>query len=219
VTVKHALVEQINQLLPQTQCTQCGFSGCRPYAEALAADKAAINQCPPGGQAGIERLAQLLGQPVLPLNPKHGVEKPRRVAHITSELCIGCTLCLQACPVDAIVGAPKYLHVALAEECTGCELCVAPCPVDCIDMSELMPDAGAVPAWTPANAESARQRHEKRERRLIRERQDNDARLREKALAKLASFDQHKQLSPDDQRKRAIVLAAIERAQKRAKTS
>jgi electron transport complex protein RnfB len=219
VTVKHALVEQINQLLPQTQCTQCGFSGCRPYAEALAAGKAAINQCPPGGRAGIERLAQLLGQPVLPLNPKHGVEKPRRVAHITSELCIGCTLCLQACPVDAIVGAPKYLHVVLAEECTGCELCVAPCPVDCIDMSELMPDAGAVPAWTRANAESARQRHEKRERRLIRERQDNDARLREKALAKLASFDQHKQLSPDDQRKRAIVLAAIERAQKRAKTS
>ena len=219
MTVKHALVEQINQLLPQTQCTQCGFSGCRPYAEALAAGKAAINQCPPGGQAGIERLAQLLGQPVLPLNPKHGVEKPRRVAHITSELCIGCTLCLQACPVDAIVGAPKYLHVVLAEECTGCELCVAPCPVDCIDMSELMPDAGAVPAWTRANAESARQRHEKRERRLIRERQDNDARLREKALAKLASFDQHKQLSPDDQRKRAIVLAAIERAQIRAKTS
>lgn len=219
MTVKHALVEQINQLLPQTQCTQCGFSGCRPYAEALAAGKAAINQCPPGGRAGIERLAQLLGQPVLPLNPKHGVEKPRRVAHITSELCIGCTLCLQACPVDAIVGAPKYLHVVLAEECTGCELCVAPCPVDCIDMSELMPDAGAVPAWTRANAESARQRHEKRERRLIRERQDNDARLREKALAKLASFDQHKQLSPDDQRKRAIVLAAIERAQKRAKTS
>lgn len=217
--VKVALVEQINEILPQTQCTQCGFNGCRPYAEAMAAGKAPINQCPPGGQAGIERLAQLLGQAVLPLNPKHGVEKPRRVAHITPELCIGCTLCLQACPVDAIVGAPKYLHVVLAEECTGCDLCIAPCPVDCIDMNERMPDAGAVPAWTPANAESARQRHVKRERRLIRERQDNDARLREKALAKLASFDQHKQLSPDDQRKRAIVLAAIERAQKRAKTS
>lgn len=219
MTVKHALVEQINQLLPQTQCTQCGFSGCRPYAEALAAGKAAINQCPPGGRAGIERLAQLLGQPVLPLNPKHGVEKPRRVAHITSELCIGCTLCLQACPVDAIVGAPKYLHVVLAEECTGCELCVAPCPVDCIDMNERMPAGSPVAPWTSNDARSARQRHENRERRLIRERQDNDARLREKALAKLASFDQHKQLSPDDQRKRAIVLAAIERAQKRAKTS
>jgi len=168
VTVKHALVEQINQLLPQTQCTQCGFSGCRPYAEALAAGKAAINQCPPGGRAGIERLAQLLGQPVLPLNPKHGVEKPRRVAHITSELCIGCTLCLQACPVDAIVGAPKYLHVVLAEECTGCELCVAPCPVDCIDMNELMPDGSPVAPWTSNDARSARQRHENRERRLIR---------------------------------------------------
>jgi electron transport complex protein RnfB len=219
VTVKHALAEQINQLLPQTQCTQCGFNGCRPYAEALAAGKAAINQCPPGGQAGIERLAQLLGQAVLPLNPQHGVEKPRRVAHITSELCIGCTLCLQACPVDAIVGAPKYLHVVLAEECTGCDLCIAPCPVDCIDMNERMPDGSPVAPWTSNDARSARQRHENRERRLIRERQDNDARLREKALAKLASFDQNEHPSPDDQRKRAIVLSAIERAKQKTQAS
>jgi electron transport complex protein RnfB len=217
--VKIALAEQINQILPQTQCTQCGFSGCRPYAEAIAAGKAPINQCPPGGQAGIARLAQLLSQPILPLNPKHGVEKPRRVAKITPELCIGCTLCLQVCPVDAIVGAAKYMHTVLAQECTGCELCIAPCPVDCIDMNELMPDDTPVPAWTASAAQLARQRHEMREQRLIREREENDARLRAKALAKLASLDNNEQLNPNDQRKRAILLAAIERAQKRAKTS
>jgi electron transport complex protein RnfB len=217
--VKIALAEQINEILPQTQCTQCGFSGCRPYAEAIAAGKAAINQCPPGGQAGIARLAQLLDQPVLPLNPQHGIEKPRRVAKITPELCIGCTLCLQACPVDAIVGAAKYMHTVLAQECTGCELCMDPCPVDCIDMNELMPDDTTVPAWTPSAAEWARQRHEKREQRLMREREENDARLRAKALAKLASFDQNNQANSEGQRKRAIVLAAIERAQKRAKIS
>lgn len=213
------LVDRIDALLPQTQCTRCGYQGCRPYAEAIAQGTADINQCPPGGAPGIVKLADLLATLPKPLNPANGVEKPLEAAVIDEERCIGCTLCIQACPVDAILGAPKQMHGVLAGWCTGCELCVAPCPVDCIDMSELMPDAGAVPAWTPANAESARQRHEKRERRLIRERQDNDARLREKALAKLASFDQHKQLSPDDQRKRAIVLAAIERAQKRAKTS
>ncbi len=217
--VKIALAEQINQILPQTQCTQCGFSGCRPYAEAIAAGKAPINQCPPGGQAGIARLAQLLSQPVLRLNPKHGLEKPRQVAKITPELCIGCTLCVQACPVDAIVGAAKYMHTVLAEECTGCELCIAPCPVDCINMNELMPDDTPVPVWTPSAAQSARQRHEKREQRLIREREENEAKLREKALAKLTSFDQGEHLNPDDQHKRAILLAAIERAQKRVKTS
>jgi electron transport complex protein RnfB len=184
----------------------------------MAAGKAPINQCPPGGQAGIERLAQLLGQTVLPLNPRHGIDKPRRVAQITPELCIGCTLCLQACPVDAIVGAPKYLHVVLAEECTGCDLCIAPCPVDCIDMIELMPDGSPVAPWTSDNARLARERYEKRERRLIREREENDERLQEKALAKLANLNQHKALTQDDQRKRAIVLAAIERARQRANT-
>ena len=128
------LADQIDDLLPQTQCTQCGFSGCRPYAEAIASGDAQINQCPPGGAQGIARLAALLGRAIIPLNPAHGVEKPLAAALIDEQWCIGCTLCIQACPVDAIVGAAKRMHTVLLEQCTGCELCVAPCPVDCIEM-------------------------------------------------------------------------------------
>jgi electron transport complex protein RnfB len=124
----------IDALLPQTQCTRCGYTGCRPYAEAIAAGEAGINQCPPGGQATIEALAQLTGRAALPLNPATGVEKPREVAFILEEHCIGCTKCLPACPVDAILGANKRMHTVIAIECTGCELCIAPCPVDCIVM-------------------------------------------------------------------------------------
>jgi electron transport complex protein RnfB len=124
----------INTLLPQTQCTRCGYQGCLPYAQAIAAGEAEINQCPPGGQATIEALAQLTGRTVLPLNPFNGVEKPREVAYILEEHCIGCTKCLPACPVDAILGANKRMHTVIAIECSGCELCIAPCPVDCIVM-------------------------------------------------------------------------------------
>ncbi len=125
---------QIDALLPQTQCTRCGFAGCRPYAAAIAAGAAEINQCPPGGSATIRRLAQLLEREPLALNPTHGVEAPPRVAMIDETRCIGCARCLAPCPVDAIVGAPKLMHTVLAERCTGCELCIAPCPVDCIEM-------------------------------------------------------------------------------------
>jgi electron transport complex protein RnfB len=126
--------DSIDALLPQTQCTRCGYTGCRPYAEAIVAGDAEINQCPPGGAATIEALARLTGRPVLPLNPANGVEKPREVAYILEEHCIGCTKCLPACPVDAIVGANKRMHTVIVPECTGCELCIAPCPVDCIVM-------------------------------------------------------------------------------------
>ncbi|WP_096367490.1 electron transport complex subunit RsxB [Thiohalobacter thiocyanaticus] len=129
------VVDQINAILPQTQCGQCGFAGCRPYAEAIAAGEAEINQCPPGGEAGIRALADLLGRDFIPLNEaEHGEHKGRRVAVIDEQVCIGCTLCIQACPVDAILGAAKHMHTVIAEECTGCELCIEPCPVDCIDM-------------------------------------------------------------------------------------
>lgn len=132
-----ATAEQIDVLLPQTQCTKCGYPGCRPYAEAIARGAADINRCPPGGEAGIRSLAALLGVACKPLDPACGVEQLRTAAFIREELCIGCTLCIQACPVDAIVGAPKRMHTVLIEACTGCELCVPPCPVDCIDMLPL----------------------------------------------------------------------------------
>ncbi len=128
------VVDQINQLLPQTQCAQCGFPGCRPYAEAIASGEADINQCPPGGEAGITALADLLGRDAIPLNPENGQEKPKTVAIIDENVCIGCTLCIQACPVDAIMGATKQMHTVIASECTGCDLCLPPCPVDCIEM-------------------------------------------------------------------------------------
>ncbi len=211
--------DALDALLPQTQCTQCGFAGCRPYAEALADGTAPINRCPPGGQAGIERLAAALGRPVLPLDPACGTEKPVEVAIIDESLCIGCTLCIQACPVDAIVGAAKRMHTVLLDECTGCELCVAPCPVDCIAMRpvEALRAEGYVLASRPpgewrSRADRARTRMHARTGRLARERQDRDARLAAKAAHKLAALT-----ATDDatQRKRAIVEAAIARAKAR----
>lgn len=143
------LADAIDQLLPQTQCTKCGYAGCRPYAEAIAAGDADINQCPPGGEAGIRALAQLLGRDPKPLNPENGIEAPRLVAFIREDECIGCTKCIQACPVDAILGAPKLMHTVIVDLCTGCDLCIPPCPVDCIDMVA-PPDytQRPVPSWT-----------------------------------------------------------------------
>ncbi|RLA24245.1 MAG: electron transport complex subunit RsxB [Gammaproteobacteria bacterium] len=128
------IADQIDAVLPQTQCGQCSYPGCRPYAEAIAAGEADINQCPPGGEEGILQLADLLGVEAKPLNAENGIEKPPMVAIIDEQVCIGCTKCIQACPVDAILGAAKLMHTVIEKECTGCELCVAPCPVDCIDM-------------------------------------------------------------------------------------
>jgi electron transport complex protein RnfB len=128
------LAERIEALLPQTQCAQCGYAGCKPYAQAIARGEAGIDQCPPGGDAGVLALAELLGRAPKPVNPLHGLHKPPQVALIREEECIGCTKCIQACPVDAIVGAPKLMHTVIAQLCTGCELCLPPCPVDCIDL-------------------------------------------------------------------------------------
>jgi electron transport complex protein RnfB len=135
------VVDQIDAILPQTQCGQCNYPGCRPYAEAIAAGEAEINQCPPGGEEGIRALADLLGVEPLPLNPEHGIEQPKTVAVIDEQICIGCTLCIQACPVDAILGAAKRMHTVIESECTGCDLCLPPCPVDCIEMVPLTPEA------------------------------------------------------------------------------
>ena len=133
---QNPLVELVNSILPQTQCEKCGYSGCLPYAYAITQGEE-INKCPPGGDATISWLAELLNQPAVPLNLKHGNIKPREVATIREAECIGCTKCIDACPVDAIIGGPKLMHTVIQSECSGCELCINPCPVDCIDMMPL----------------------------------------------------------------------------------
>ncbi len=195
---------EIDALLPQTQCTQCGFDGCMPYARAIEAGDADINQCPPGGAAGVRKLALLLQREAKPLNPANGAQRHRAVALIDEARCIGCTLCIQACPVDAIVGAAKCMHTVIAELCTGCDLCLAPCPVDCIAMLPLPEAEGA---WTQTMADAARERYRFRQRRLERDAAERAQRLARKAQQKL------EQAMPDA--KRATILAAVERAKAR----
>ena len=167
-------VRQVDRLLPQTQCTQCGFTGCKPYAEAIVDQQAPINRCPPGGAAGIVLLAGVTGRAVVPLDPSCGVEAPRKIARIVADLCIGCTHCIGACPVDAIAGGPKRLHAIIPELCTGCALCLPPCPVDCIEMIE--PPAALV-GWTRTDADAARERLNRRDARLARLARSERARL------------------------------------------
>ena len=144
------IVQQLDELLPQTQCGQCGFPGCRPYAQSIA-DGDAINKCPPGGQATINAIANLLDVTAPSLDEAHGEEEIRTVAYIREDECIGCTKCIQACPVDAILGAAKLMHTVIAEECTGCDLCVEPCPVDCIDMLPIVENIGQWQWLAPPN--------------------------------------------------------------------
>ena len=162
------LALRIDALLPQTQCTKCGYDGCRPYAEAIAAGTADIDQCPPGGDEGVARLAALLGRAPKPLDPVHGAYRAPQVAVIEEAACIGCTKCIQACPVDAIVGASKLMHTVLAAWCTGCELCLPPCPVDCIVLE---------PVARLPDADQSRARHERRAARLERDAREQAERL------------------------------------------
>jgi electron transport complex protein RnfB len=211
-----SLADAIEDLLPQTQCTKCGYPACRPYAEAIANGSADINQCPPGGIEGVTRLANLLGRKVIPLNPVNGFERPRPVAFIDESLCIGCTLCIQACPVDAIIGAAKQMHTILPSLCTGCDLCVAPCPVDCIVMYPVTDEQTGWEAWTAQQAQEARTRHDLRARRLLRNNEENDARLAAKAVLKMKAVTEEISNTPaeiaEKERKRAIIAAAMERA-------
>lgn len=211
-----SLAEQIDQILPQTQCTKCGYPDCRAYAEAIATSKANYNQCPPGGAEGIKRLANLLNQAVIPLNPANGFERQRPVAKIDESWCIGCTLCIQACPVDAIVGAAKFMHTVIPELCTGCDLCVPSCPVDCISMASVTPEASGWAAWSQQQADEARQRYHARAQRLVREQQENEQRLAAKAEAKLKALQTEKAANEaeriEQERKKAIIAAAIARA-------
>jgi electron transport complex protein RnfB len=218
--VTKTLADLIEDVLPQTQCTKCGYPACRPYAEAIADGTAGINQCPPGGIEGVRRISALTGRPVIPINPANGFERPRPVAFIDEQLCIGCTLCIQACPVDAIIGAAKQMHTILPSLCTGCDLCVAPCPVDCIVMAPVTGDATGWDAWTGQQADAARERHDFRTMRLQRERAENDARLAAKAVAKMREVTAEAGNTPEElaekERKRAIIAAAMERARLKA---
>ena len=162
------LVDRIDALLPQTQCRQCGYAGCRPYAEAVAAGRAGINQCPPGGADCVRELAALLGVACVPLDPRFGATHLPATAVIDETLCIGCTLCITACPVDAIVGAARLMHTVIARDCTGCALCIPPCPVDCITLAPT--DARPTVAQRHSAADAARQRFLRRESRRARER-------------------------------------------------
>jgi electron transport complex protein RnfB len=215
------LVIAIDAILPQTQCRQCGFEGCRPYAAAIAEGRADINQCPPGGETGILKLSILMGISPKPLNPVHGVTKPRAVAFIHEHACIGCTLCIAACPVDAIVGATRQAHTVISDECTGCELCLAPCPMDCIVMvpPELRaaggPGATAVTArGYPSGedekkaADRARARYQFRSKRF-----DRDRREKEDLRSRKVELPKFERNSVDvTNRKKAMVQAALERA-------
>ena len=202
-----SLAQRIDALLPQTQCTRCGYPDCRSYADAVASGAAKLNQCPPGGAEGIRLLAELLGQPELPLDPEFGDEGPRRIVYIEEATCIGCTLCIQACPVDAIVGAPKRMHAVLEADCTGCELCLPVCPMDCIALEEVSAGATGWAAWSAAQADAARARHAARTTRLARDAREHDEQLAAKA-APAASTDDPK---------RAAIAAALARARVRAK--
>ena len=221
------LANRLEDILPQTQCTKCSYPDCRAYAEAMATGEALPNRCPPGGVEGIQRLSAVLA-PIFPqdafelhpqIDSECGVERPRPVAFIDPKTCIGCTLCIQACPVDAIVGASKQMHVVLSDWCTGCDLCIPPCPVDCITMIDVTNEKTGWDAWSPELAKLARSRYEARDVRLDREQRDNDERLAKKAAAKLEVVNTEnpdsEEALKEQERKRAIIAAAIARAQQK----
>ncbi|HUD33255.1 MAG TPA: RnfABCDGE type electron transport complex subunit B [Variovorax sp.] len=195
-----ALADRIDAALPQTQCTRCGYPDCRAYAEAIVLDDAAINRCPPGGAEGVERLAALTGRAFLPLDPACGEEGPRAMAVIDEAWCIGCTLCLDACPTDAILGINKRMHTVMETHCTGCELCIPVCPVDCISLEVETPGLSGWRAWSATQAEAARRRYG-----AHRARRERDAAAT--ALPPVTTTD-----AEAAARKRAIIEAALARA-------
>jgi electron transport complex protein RnfB len=209
--------ERLHAALPQTQCTRCGYPDCRGYAEAIAQGEADIDRCPPGGAEGVARLAALTGRPVIPLNPANGLEGPRTVAVIDEAWCIGCTLCLDACPTDAILGANKRMHTVIEPACTGCELCVPVCPVDCISLENASGASSGWAAWSEAQAREALARYEWHRERSARASQEQQDRLERKAQAKLADLpgQTHGAEGAEADRKRAVIEAALARARAR----
>lgn len=198
----NALAARILDALPQTQCTRCGYPDCAGYAQAIVEGGAGIDQCPPGGAEGVARLSQLTGQPVRPIDPQFGSEGPRALAVIDEAWCIGCTLCLDACPTDAILGIHKRMHTVIEAHCTGCELCIPVCPVDCISLEVATPGKSGWQAWSQAQADEARKRYEAHGKRREKRDQPRAAKAPEAA--------------PD--RKRAVIEAALARARATAAT-
>ena len=183
MTSNASLTERINDALPQTQCKRCSYDDCRAYADAIAQGNAPINQCPPGGQEGVARLAAITGQAALPLSTQHGVEGPLRLARIDEAACIGCTLCVEVCPVDCVIGAPKVLHGVVEPLCTGCELCLPVCPVDCISMYAVDAAKTGWSAWSAVHAAQARERYASHRHRIERDRAQRDCALEAKGKA------------------------------------
>ena len=211
------LTAEILNALPQTQCTRCGYPDCAAYAAAVAQDEAGINQCPPGGAEGIVRLSRITQKPIQPLSPDFGVEAPRAVAFVDESWCIGCTLCISACPTDAIVGSNKRMHTVIEKYCTGCALCLPVCPVDCIHMEDVSANTTGWNAWSAAQATEARQRYNTRKERQLRESQAHQLQQEESARNKLAHLAEHSQITDPAllDRKRSLIEAAIARAKER----
>jgi electron transport complex protein RnfB len=211
----------LHAALPQTQCTRCGYPDCAGYAQAIAGGEAEINQCPPGGAEGIVRLAEITGRKPIPLNPDIGVEAPRTVAVIDEDWCIGCTLCFDICPTDAVLGGNKRMHTVIEPYCTGCELCVPVCPVDCIALENVTGAQTGWSAWSPAQATQALERYEARKLRLAREAVDQAERLERKAREKLADLPAltHGADEAELARKKSVIEAALARARARRGTA
>ncbi len=211
------LAQRLLDVLPQTQCARCGYPDCATYARAIASGEAAINQCPPGGAEGVARLAVIIGLPALPLNPDNGVEGPMTVAVIDEAWCIGCTLCIKACPVDAIVGSNKLMHTVIESACTGCDLCVPVCPVDCITMENVSGASTGWAAWSTHQAATARERYAFHQLKVQRDADQTSRRLEQKALTKLADLPAHSHHADPAvlAQKRKVIEAALERARAR----
>jgi electron transport complex protein RnfB len=212
--IENSLLTELDNALPQTQCTKCGYPDCHAYAKAMSQGEALHNRCPPGGSEGIVRLAKILKQPILSLDEPHGLERPRPLAVIDEKECIGCTLCIKACPVDAIIGAPKKLHFVINDRCTGCDLCVAPCPVDCIEMVPVTEKLTGWEAWSNEQANFAKHNYEAHKSRQAREERDLLIRQSNKAASKLAAFSSENDTA-EKARKKAIIEAAMARAKQK----